>query len=74
MIQELLTRGLKGEVCDPSGLPDNIDAKRAVALFLAREEWDTLYRTFTLKVTKSLMRDRKAIAKWIRSRQQALAS
>lgn len=62
MIQELLTCGLRGDVCDPAGLPDNIDAKRAVALFLAREEWDTMYKTFSLKVIKSLVRGRKEVA------------
>jgi hypothetical protein len=70
MIQELLICGLRGDVCDPSGLPDNIDAKRAVALFLAREEWDTMYKTFSLKVVKSLVRDRKEVAGWIRSQHE----
>ena len=69
MVQELLTCGLKGEVCDPSGLPQNIDAKRKVALFLAREEWDTLYKTFSMKVVKSLLKNKKELAGWIRSQQ-----
>ncbi len=70
MAQELLTCGLKGEVCDPAGLPADIDAKRAVALFLAREEWDTLYRTFALRVVKALVKARKEVAVWIREQQE----
>ena len=38
MVQELLTCGLKGEVCDPGGLPKDVDAKRAVVLYLARTD------------------------------------
>lgn len=71
MVQELLTCGLKGEVCDPGGLPDDVDAKRAVVLYLAREEWDTLYRTFSLKVIKTLVKSRKEIANWIKSQEKA---
>ncbi|MEP5766545.1 MAG: hypothetical protein ABJ308_18235 [Halieaceae bacterium] len=71
MVQELLTCGLKGEVCDPGGLPDDVDAKRAVVLYLAREEWDTLYRTFSLKVIKTLVKSRKEIASWIKSQEEA---
>ena len=65
MIRELLTCGLKGKVCDPSGLPADIDAKRAVALYLAREDWDTIYRTFSMRVTKTLVRQRKDVASWL---------
>ena len=70
MIRELLTCGLKGEVCDPSGLPEDIDAKRAVALYLARAEWDTLYRTFSLKVVKTLVKHRADIAIWLREQSE----
>jgi hypothetical protein len=65
MVRELLTCGLKGKVCDPGGLPADIDAKRAVALYLAREDWDTIYRTFSLRVTRTLVRQRKDVAKWL---------
>ena len=65
MIQELLACGLKGKVCDPAGLPENIDAKRAVALYLERGEWDTLYRTYYLRITKTLIKERKAVADWL---------
>ncbi len=70
MVRELLTCGLKGEVCDPSGLPEGIDAKRAVALYLAREEWDTLYRTFYLRVSKALVKERLEVGKWMETRQE----
>ncbi len=56
MAQELLTCGLKGKVCDPGGLPDNINAKRAVTLYLARADWDTLYSTFYGRVTRLTVR------------------
>lgn len=71
MVRVLLTRGLTGEVCDPGGLPENIDAKRAVALYLAREEWDTLYRTFHRRLVKSMVKQRQEIAQWIKSEQEA---
>jgi hypothetical protein len=67
----LLTRGLTGEVCDPGGLPEDIDAKRAVALYLAREEWDTLYRTFHRRLVKSMVKQRQEVAQWIKSEQEA---
>lgn len=73
MVQELLTCGLKGEVCDPGGLPKNVDAKRAVVLYLARAEWDTLYRTFSMRVIKTMVRGRKEIGDWIKSQEQAAA-
>lgn len=73
MVQELLTCGLKGEVCDPGGLPRNVDAKRAVVLYLARAEWDTLYRTFSMRVIKTLVQGRKEIGDWIKSQEQAAA-
>jgi hypothetical protein len=73
MVQELLTCGLKGEVCDPGGLPRNVDAKRAVVLYLERAEWDTLYRTFHMRVVKTLVQGRKAVADWIRAQEQAAA-
>lgn len=73
MVQELLTCGLKGEVCDPGGLPKNVDAKRAVVLYLARAEWDTLYRTFSMRVIKTLVQGRKEIGDWIKSQEQAAA-
>jgi hypothetical protein len=69
MIKELLACGLKGTVCDPAGLPANIDAKRAVALYLERGEWDTLYRTFYLRVTKTFFKERKAVAEWLRAQE-----
>lgn len=69
MIKELLACGLQGKVCDPAGLPENIDAKRAVALYLERGEWDTLYRTFYLRVTKTLIKERKAVAQWLRAQE-----
>lgn len=72
MVRVLLTRGLTGEVCDPGGLPEDIDAKRAVALYLAREEWDTLYRTFHMRLVNAMVKQRKEIAKWIISEQKAL--
>ena len=72
MVQELLTCGLKGEVCDPRGLPDNIDAKRAVSLYLARQEWDTLYRTFSIRVINALVRQRQDVADWIKLHKQRL--
>lgn len=72
MVQELLTCGLKGEVCDPGRLPEGIDATRAVALYLARGEWDTLYRTFSLRVLKSLVKQRWDVADWIDQHQKAL--
>lgn len=65
MVRELLTCGLKGKVCNPSGLPDNIDAKRKIALYLAREDWDTMYRTFSLRVINTLVKQRKDVAKWL---------
>jgi len=65
MVRELLTCGLKGKVCDPGGLPADIDAKRAVALYLAREDWDTIYKTFSLRVTRTLVRQRKEVARWL---------
>lgn len=71
MVRELLTRGLKGEICDPGGLPDDIDAKRAVALYLAREDWDTLYRTFYRRCVKALVKQRQDVAMWIKSQQEA---
>jgi hypothetical protein len=71
MVQVLLTRGLTGEVCDPGGLPEDIDAKRAVALYLAREDWDTLYRTFHRRVVNTLVKQRKDLAKWIASEKKA---
>jgi len=70
MVQELLTCGLKGKICDAAGLPEDVDAKRAVALYLARQEWDTLYRTFYLRITKALIKDRRAVAEWLRSQQE----
>ncbi len=73
MVQELLTCGLKGEVCDPGGLPKNVDAKRAVVLYLARAEWDTLYRTFSMRVIKALVQGRREVADWIKSQEQAAA-
>lgn len=73
MVQELLTCGLKGEVCDPGGLPKDVDAKRAVVLYLARAEWDTLYRTFYLRVIKTLVQGRSELADWIKAQEQAAA-
>ena len=73
MVQELLTCGLKGEVCDPGGLPKNVDAKRAVVLYLARAEWDTLYRTFHMRVVKTLVQGRQELAAWIKTQEQAAA-
>lgn len=70
MVRELLTRGLKGEVCDPGGLPADIDAKRAVALYLAREHWDTLYRTFHMRLVKAMTKQRQEIAAWIKQQQE----
>ena len=67
MVQELLTCGLQGKICDAAGLPENIDAKRAVALYLARQEWDTLYRTFYLRVSKTFIKERQQIAAWLAS-------
>ncbi len=69
MVQELLTCGLKGKICDPGGLPDNIDAKRAVTLYLARADWDTLYSTFYRRVTRVLVKQRQLVAQWIKSQQ-----
>ena len=74
MVQELLTCGLQGKICDAAGLPENIDAKRAVALYLEREEWDTLYRTFYLRVLKGLIKGRQEIAKWLRSQEEQPAA
>lgn len=65
LVKELLTCGLKGEVFNAGGLPENIDAKRAVSLFLARSEWDTLYRTFSLRVIKSMTKERQQIGHWL---------
>ncbi len=73
MVQELLTCGLKGDVCDPGGLPKNVDAKRAVVLYLAREEWDTLYKTFYMRVLKTLVKGRNEVADWISSRAEKSA-
>ena len=73
MVQELLTYGLQGKVCDAAGLPEDIDAKRAVALYLARQEWDTLYRTFYLRVTRSLIKERQAVAEWVRAQREPQA-
>ncbi len=73
MIQELLTCGLKGEICDPGGLPKDVDAKRATMLYLARAEWDTLYKTFHLRVVKALVQGREEVADWIKSQEQAAA-
>ena len=73
MVQELLTCGLKGEVCDPGGLPKNVDAKRATMLYLARAEWDTLYKTFHLRLVKALVQGREDVADWIRTQEQAAA-
>ena len=73
MVQELLTCGLKGEVCDPGGLPKNVDAKRAVVLYLARAEWDTLYRTFFMRVVKTMVQGRSEIADWINTQQRSAA-
>jgi len=70
MVQELLTCGLKGEVCDPGGLPKDVDAKRAVSLYLARGEWDTIYRTFSVKVIKTLVKQRQEVAAWIARQKQ----
>lgn len=67
LVQELLTCGLKGEVFNAGGLPEKVDAKRAVSLFLARTEWDTLYRTFSLRVIKTLARERQQVQRWIDS-------
>ena len=72
MVRELLTCGLKGEVCDPRGLPDNIDAKRAVSLYLARQEWDTLYRTFSVRVINAMVKQRQDVADWIKLHKQRL--
>ena len=74
MVQELLTCGLKGEVCDPGGLPKDVDAKRAVVLYLAREEWDTLYKTFYMRVLKALVQSRKEVADWIANRAEESGS
>jgi hypothetical protein len=75
MVQELLTCGLKGKICDPGGLPDNIDAKRAVTLYLARADWDTLYSTFYRRVTRVLVKQRETVAEWIKNhRAEELAS
>ena len=74
MVQELLTCGLQGKICDAAGLPEDIDAKRAVALYLQREEWDTLYRTFYLRVLKGLIKGRQEIAKWLRSQEEQPAA
>jgi hypothetical protein len=71
MVRLLLTRGLTGEVCDPGGLPDDFDAKRAVALYLAREEWDTLYRTFHMRLVNTMVKQRRELAKWIQSERKA---
>ena len=73
MVQELLTCGLKGEICDPGGLPKDVDAKRAVVLYLERAEWDTLYRTFYMKVIKTLVQGRNEVADWIKEQEQATA-
>ena len=73
MVQELLTCGLKGEICDPGGLPKDVDAKRAVVLYLERAEWDTLYRTFYMKVIKTLVQGRNEVADWIKEQEQAAA-
>ncbi len=73
MVQELLTCGLKGEVCDPGGLPKDVDTKRAVVLHLARAEWDTLYRTFHMRVIKTLVGGRAELADWIKAQEQAAA-
>jgi hypothetical protein len=64
LVQELLASGLKGEVFNAGGLPEKADARRAVSLFLARDEWDTLYRTFLLRVSKSLLASAAEIAGW----------
>ena len=74
MVQELLTCGLQGKVCDPAGLPENIDAKRAVSLYLARQEWDTLYRTFALRVTRTLVKERQQLANWLESQKELQAN
>jgi hypothetical protein len=66
MVQELLTCGLQGKVCDAGGLPTKIDAKRAVTLYLARNDWDTLYRTFYLRVVKLLVKHRREVAQWLK--------
>jgi hypothetical protein len=66
MVQELLTCGLQGKVCDAGGLPTKIDAKRAVTLYLARNEWDTLYRTFYLRVVKLLVKHRRELGRWLK--------
>ncbi len=71
MVRVLLTRGLTGEVCDPGGLPEDIDAKRAVALYLAREHWDTMYRTFHRRLVNAMVKQRKEIANWITLEQKA---
>jgi hypothetical protein len=71
MVRELLKRGLTGEVCDPGGLPDDIDAKRRVALYLAREDWDTLYRTFHMRLVNVMVKQRQEVATWITSEQKA---
>lgn len=65
-VQELLTCGLKGEVFNADGLPQKTDAKRAVSLYLARTEWDTLYRTFSLRIVKAMLREKQSIAAWMR--------
>ncbi|MFB3077210.1 MAG: hypothetical protein ACE1Y4_04305 [Lysobacterales bacterium] len=70
MVQELLTCGLQGKICDAAGLPEDIDAKRAVALYLARQEWDTLYRTFYLRVSKTLIKERRQVAEWLRAQRE----
>ena len=70
MVQELLTCGLQGKICDAAGLPEDIDAKRAVALYLARQEWDTLYRTFYLRITRALIKERQVVAEWLRSQKE----
>ncbi|MCZ6831698.1 MAG: hypothetical protein O7F73_19310 [Gammaproteobacteria bacterium] len=70
MVQELLTCGLQGKICDAAGLPEDIDAKRAVALYLARQEWDTLYRTFYLRVSKTLIKERRQVAEWLRAQKE----
>jgi hypothetical protein len=67
LVKELLTCGLKGEVFNAGGLPEKVDAKRAVSLFLARSEWDTLYRTFSLRVTKTMAREREHIGHWMQT-------
>ncbi len=40
---------------------------------VARAEWDTLYRTFHMRVIKTLVQGRQELADWIKAQEQAAA-